>query len=247
MAFVLANFKEVGGPGNSEDGGQVFSQWSDADTLGTMLASGYLNDVAYKLNVRDAVLLTGTDGCIVAQITSISTAATPVVTVGNAASWATGAATGITTGTGTVVKQSVWREGLFIHTQIFIDLDGLRSTGADDIIGVDGTSLDCHIGQITLARNGVLFRGTMRCLEAPTGGDPDINLYANVESTGSESDDPAGLTGTGILLNAGDWIIEEVLDIPTMPAANEFLYLVAGAATDVEYAVGKLVIDFWGT
>ncbi len=243
MAFAVANFKEVGGPGNSESGGQMYTQWSDADTLGTMLASGYMNDMAYKLRVRDIVVMTGTDGLIVAQVTGITTAG--VVTMDSGVSWATGAATGITTGTDTVVKQSVWREGLFIHSQIYIDLDGLRSTAAGDIIGVNGTSLDCHIGQVTTARNGVLFRGSIRCLEAPTGGDPDINLFSAVESDGSEDTAISTLDET-ILLNAGDWVLEEIMPITTMPAADEYLYLTCGTTTDGEFTVGKLVIDFWG-
>lgn len=245
MAFDIIGFKETSGPGNSQDGGQTYTQWSVDDTLATMLASGYFNDLAYKLNVRDTITLTGTDGAMLVQVTGIT--ALGVVTTDSLVSWALGAATGITTGSGTVVQQSVWREGRFIHSQIFIDIDGLRSTAGDDIIGVNGTSLDCHIGQITLARNGVLFRGTMMCLEVPATGDVDIDLYGNVESTGSESDDPAGLTGTGILLDAGDWVAEKIIDITTMPAADEHLYLVAGSATDADYTTGKLLIDFWGT
>ena len=82
MAFDINNIKEVGGPGNGEDGGQVYSLWSDADTLTTMLASGYLDDLAFKLNVRDMIMLTGTDGSVLAQIVAISTA--DVVTVSTA-------------------------------------------------------------------------------------------------------------------------------------------------------------------
>ena len=58
--------------------------------------------------------------------------------------------TGITTGTGTIYRSSVQRVGGIITTRILIDLTGLRSTGSGDIIGVNGTSLVCHIGQITL-------------------------------------------------------------------------------------------------
>ena len=68
MAFEIANIKEVGGPGNSQAGGQMYSQFSDADTLATMMASGYLNLLAYKLNVRDLIVLTGTDGANMVQV-----------------------------------------------------------------------------------------------------------------------------------------------------------------------------------
>ncbi len=84
MAFDIDNIKEVGGPGNSQKGGHVFSLWSDTDTLATMLAASYLDDLAFKLNVRDIVFLTGTEGVQIVQVVSISTADVVVVgTVGN--------------------------------------------------------------------------------------------------------------------------------------------------------------------
>ena len=97
---------------------------------------------------------------------------------------ATEAGTGITGGTGTIYRSSVIREGGIIRTSILIDLTGLRSTASGDIIGVDGTSNVCHIGQITAARNGTILAGRMTCFEAPSGGDPDINVHSATEGTG---------------------------------------------------------------
>ena len=70
MVFQIANIKEIGGPGNSQDGGQAYTQFSTTDTLATMLASGYLNDLSFKLFVRDLMVLTGTDGAVLTQISS---------------------------------------------------------------------------------------------------------------------------------------------------------------------------------
>lgn len=81
MAFDINNFKEVGGPGNSPDGGQVYSQQSDADTLATMMASGYLDDLSGILNNRDLMFLSGTDGSQLVQITDTA----GVITVSSAA------------------------------------------------------------------------------------------------------------------------------------------------------------------
>jgi len=156
------------------------------------------------------------------------------------------AGTGITTGTGTLFKTSIERVGTIIKTSILVDLTGLHSTAADDIIGVDGTALDCHLGQITAAKSGTIIGGTIKCLETPATGDPDINVYANVESTGSESDDPSGLTGTGILVNTGDHSVGSEDYFTAFPAANEYLYLVAGAATDADYTAGRLLIELYG-
>lgn len=63
MAFDIDNFKEVGGPGNSQDQGQVYSQFSDTDSLATMLASGYLDDLADKFKSGDSMIFSAADGC----------------------------------------------------------------------------------------------------------------------------------------------------------------------------------------
>ena len=55
-------------------------------------------------------------------------------------SLSTTAGTGITTGTGTIYANSAVKTGGIYKTEILIDLTGLRSTGAGDIIGVNGTS-----------------------------------------------------------------------------------------------------------
>ena len=109
---------------------------------------------------------------------------------------ATEAGTGITGGTGTIYRSSVMRSGGIITTRILIDLTGLRSTASGDIIGVNGTSNACHIGQITAARNGTILTGSMECFEAPAGGDPDINVHSATESTGVEDGAISGLSET---------------------------------------------------
>lgn len=72
MAFDINNIREVGGPGNSQSGGQMYSIWSSADAIGTMLADSYLDDLSYKLKARDCIILTGTDGAIMAQIEAVT-------------------------------------------------------------------------------------------------------------------------------------------------------------------------------
>lgn len=149
------------------------------------------------------------------------------------------------TGTGATIEHRVSKVGDLIKTEILIDLTGIRSTAADDIIGDDGTTDPCHIGQITAAVNGTIFAGRIACLEAPAGGDPDIDLYSAVEGTGSEDDAISGLTGTQ-LLNAGDHAADAFKSLTAYPAADEYLYLVAGATTDADYTAGILLIELWG-
>jgi hypothetical protein len=155
------------------------------------------------------------------------------------------AGTGITTGTGTIYRSSVMQSGGIITTQILIDLTGLRSTGSGDIIGVNGTSLVCHIGQITAARNGTILTGSMECFEAPAGGDPDINVHSATEGTGVEDGAIGDLTET-LLVNAGDATLGSKVYFTAVPAADEFLYLTTGDATDADYTAGKLLIELKG-
>ena len=155
------------------------------------------------------------------------------------------AGTGITTGTGTIYRTAVQRVGGIITTRILIDLTGLRSTGSGDIIGVNGTALVCHIGQITAAQNGTILTGSMECFEAPAGGDPDINIHSATEGTGVEDGAIADLTET-LLVNAGDATLGSKVYFEAVPAADQFLYLTTGAATDADYTAGKLFIELMG-
>jgi hypothetical protein len=155
------------------------------------------------------------------------------------------AGAGITTGSGTIYRSSVQRVGGIITTRILIDLTGLRSTGGADIIGVNGTALVCHIGQITAAQNGTILTGSMECFEAPAGGDPDINVHSASEGTGVEDGLISGLTET-LLVNAGDATLGSKVFFAAPPAADEFLYLTTGAATDADYSAGKLFIELMG-
>ena len=110
-----------------------------------------------------------------------------------------------------------------------MDLTGLRSTAAGDIIGKDGDGV-AYIGQVTTANSGTVFGVTMLCLETPAGGDPDINLHSATEATGVEDTPISDLTET-LIINSGDLAAGSLVaggDI----AADQYLYLTAGATTD---------------
>ncbi len=143
-------------------------------------------------------------------------------------------------------ESQVERVGDLIRTTIFIDLTGLRSTTSGDIIGDDGTSNPCHIGQITAAQCGNLIGGSVKCLETPAGGDPDIDFYAATEATGSEDDAISDLTETQ-LSNGGDHAAGDIDAFTALPADGQYLYMVAGAITDADYTAGKLLVELWGT
>jgi hypothetical protein len=158
---------------------------------------------------------------------------------------ATTAGTGITTGTGTVYAASVIKTGGIFHTTILIDLTGLASSGSGDIIGKAGTA-NSHIGQITATVNGTVLGGKLTCLEAPAGGDPDINLWYADEATGAEDAAITSLTNQVQMCDSGDLALNSVISIPTPPAADKYIYMATGAATNADYTAGKLLIEFFG-
>ena len=155
--------------------------------------------------------------------------------------------TGISTGTGTIYKANVEVAGDLITTTILIDLTGLSSAAAADIIGVNDAA-NCHLGQITAALNGTIFAGEMTCLETPTTGEPDIDLYSANEATGTEDAAVTGLTETALMATAVDWTgILAPKGITTVPPANDYLYLVgSGGGTDGVYDAGKFILKFYG-
>jgi len=157
--------------------------------------------------------------------------------------------TGISTGTNTVYKANVTVAGDLIKTEILIDLTGLNSSAAGDIIGKDATA-NCHIGQITSALCGTVFAGTFQSLETPAGGEPDIDLFAATEATGTEDAAVSDLTETK-LLDLGADLASGNLGTPfvlsAFPAADQYLYLVAsGGGTDDTYTAGKILITLYG-
>jgi hypothetical protein len=153
---------------------------------------------------------------------------------------------GISPVTNSSYAARVTKIGTMFKTEILIDLTGLRSTAGGDVIGDDGTETPAHIGQITAAVNGTIFAGRISCLEAPTGGDPDIDLFAATLGTAHEDDAISGITGQASLVNAGDHAVGGFDMLTAFPAANSYLYLVAGDTTDADYTAGILLIELWG-
>jgi len=157
------------------------------------------------------------------------------------------AGAGITGGTGTIYKSEVVKLGDIIKTTIIIDLTGLSSSAAADIIGKASTA-SCHLGQITAAVNGTILFGEVNCLETPTTGEPDIDFYTATVSTGTEDAAIGDLTETALLNTGADWTLtKDPMALTAVPPANGYLYLVgSGGGTDAVYDAGKFLITLWG-
>ena len=131
-----------------------------------------------------------------------------------------------------------------VKTTIMIDLTGLNCGGtAGDIIGADGAGV-AYIGRVTTANQGVVFGVTMECFEAPTTGDPDIDLHSATEGTGVEDTAIGSLTST-LIINGGDATLGS-RTVGNTIAADQYLYLTCGTATAGTYNAGKLVITILG-
>jgi len=148
-------------------------------------------------------------------------------------------------GTGTVYKASVVKHGDVVKTTLVIDLTGAASSTTDlDIIGTSGVS---HIGQVTAALNGTCMGGKMTCLEVPTGGIVDIDLYAATEGTGAFDGAVGDLVETAIVTAGGNWTLGLTKPFLVDVAANKYLYLTGGAAgTAAAYTAGRFLIELWG-
>ena len=159
------------------------------------------------------------------------------------------AGSGITSGAGTLYRSVVTQEGGVIHTTIFVDLTGLKSgASAGDIIG-KASAANCHLGQITTAVNGVLYRGQMACIEVPATGEPDIDLASGTVATGTQDAAASGLSG--YVLNydhAADYTaVGQSAVFTSVPVPNSYIYLVtSGGADTAVYTAGQVVIEFWG-
>jgi len=157
--------------------------------------------------------------------------------------------TGISSATGEICEHRVTKIAGIYKTEILIDLTTLHSMNTDgDIIGKDGGTANSHIGQITAAVNGTIVAGRITCFELPAGGDPNIMLYSATEGTGAEDAAISGLTETLLYDRAADWAAGDIKVLASLPAANEYLYLVQGDATgtDADYTAGILLIELWG-
>lgn len=157
------------------------------------------------------------------------------------------AGAGITDGVGAIYRASVHERGGIITTSILLDLTGLKSATSDlDVIGEAVTAAAAHLGQITDAINGTILAGRMTCLELPASL-TDIDLYSATVNTAVHEDGIAALDEVAVLTAGGAWALNETASFGSMPRANDYLYLVNGAAdTADDFTAGKFLIELYG-
>ena len=154
------------------------------------------------------------------------------------------AGAGISPVTNSIFKTSIVANNNIVTTTILLDLTGLQSGGtAGDIIGENGSGA-AYLGQITAANNGTILGVSMTCLEAPVGGDADIDLYSANEATGVEDTAISALTETQVI-NSGTFSVGTIARGNTI-AANQYLYLVGQGTSNAAYSAGRLLIVITG-
>ena len=160
---------------------------------------------------------------------------------------ANGPGAGITDGTGTVAKWGVQRVGDVLRTSLIIDLTGLKSATSDlDIIGEAVSANPASLGQVKAGGNGTILAGRMTCLELPASL-TDIDLYSATVSTGVHEDGIAALVETALVTAGAAWGNGMTKGFTIVPPANDFLYLVNGAAdTADDFTAGKFLIELFG-
>lgn len=149
--------------------------------------------------------------------------------------------------TGETYASGVFLNGTLKVTRIMVDLTTLVSGAADlDIIGDTGGAANAHFGQITAALNGTIVGGQVTCLEAPAGGATDIDFYSATVGTGAQDADVTALTETVLITAGGAWTSGAVKGMTTVPPANDYLYIVNGAASAGAFSAGKFLIELFG-
>jgi len=155
--------------------------------------------------------------------------------------------TGISVAGTASVKSYIAREGNLIKTTLVIDIQGLSSSaGTTDIIGEAATA-NCWFYQVTAAKNGTIFEGTIKALETPATGDVDIDLYSADEATGTEDAAVTALTDDRLLVNGASLALGGLgLGMVLFPGPDQYLYLTGAGSTDGEYSAGKFMITMTG-
>lgn len=144
-------------------------------------------------------------------------------------------------------KSGYFQNGGIITTRIFVDLTGLVGSATDlDIIGNTGGAASAHFGQITVAKSGTLVGGKVTCLEVPAGGSTDVDFYSATVSTGAQDVDVTTLTETVLVTSGGAWTSGASKGMTALPPANDFLYIVNGAASAGTFSAGKFMIELYG-
>jgi len=143
-----------------------------------------------------------------------------------------------------------------IVTTILVDIqDFLCSGTAKDVIGEDGAAA-AYIGRITTAKNGIVYKIEMACIEKPAGSNTsrDIDLASSPHSRSEDQtfDGGAGSNELPLITTGTDWEVGmrkmSAVNLNWVNLPGDYIYLVngSGANSGGTYTAGKFIIKLYG-
>jgi len=149
------------------------------------------------------------------------------------------------------LTSTVEKQNNVIITTFLIDLTGLTSDATDTAAIGDEGEAAAQFTQITAAVNGWIYDAEMYCLEAPTGGEIDLDLVADTTATA----EGAAATDVVVIASAADWVLgafkkKAAATVLTANLADYYLHLCVGTSsgpTNGTYTAGKFLIRLYGT
>ena len=141
-------------------------------------------------------------------------------------------------------------QGEYVMT-LHVDITGAESkANVLDVIG-SGTSSAVYIGKCSTTYVGYVYKAEMMCIEAPAGGDQDVDLYSNSADLATDSEVTSSGTSVELINAGGNWAVG-MRKISTAGLTmtdglhNHYLYLTTGNGTAGTYTAGKFVIKLYG-
>ena len=164
---------------------------------------------------------------------------------------------GFDTGTYSVNTGSVGMINGEVITTLFIDLGDSAATCAsttDKVIGKASAAANASVTKITEAKNGVVYRAELICVETPAGTG-NVTKHIDVYATTDDLTTDAAVTGDQLLIPAGALDKGDVVRSTTGSAvsfhgmADHFVYLATGTApggSGGTFTAGKFILRLFG-
>lgn len=164
---------------------------------------------------------------------------------------------GFDTGTYSVNTGSVGMINGEVITTLFIDLGDSAATCAsstDKVIGKDSATANASVTKITEAKNGVVYRAELICVET-AAGTGNVTKHIDVYATTDDLTTDDAVTGDQLLIPAGALDKGDVVRSTTGSAvsfhgmADHFVYLATGTApggSGGTFTAGKFILRLFG-
>ena len=164
---------------------------------------------------------------------------------------------GFDTGTYSVDTGSVGMINGEVITTLFIDLGDSAATCAsstDKVIGKDSAIANASVTKITEAKNGVVYRAELICVETASGTG-NVTKHIDVYATTDDLTTDDAVTGDQLLIPAGALDKGDVVRSTTGSAvsfhgmADHFVYLATGTApggSGGTFTAGKFILRLFG-